>query len=379
MTSEVESRAIMNAPFHTRAPGRELTWAMGDEPAAELAVLADSAQTSMGCTLAEHRFPAGFEIGLHTHLLEDEGFYVLEGEVTFSMPDDGLELAASVGEFVWHPANRRHGLRVSDNGSARLLQFLLPGTELVPNFFRRFDTKNGGSGKSPEELARESREDFGLVLDVPGAPGLEPLPASVLGPVTTEATVIESPAPSVSNSPFKSDHSHEWTLQIGSGMMTNVGCIPHAYGHQTGNKFGLVEIDWGRGDATTPHIHTLEDEGFYVLEGEITLHVASPDGVVHAVARAGDFVYAPRNMKHYYDITGDPGARVLVFELPGGTLTEFFQRIAQEGWGADISTDEKIEEFAQWSIETAGIHFFAHGDFPEVDSGGDHPEGSLVP
>lgn len=158
----------------------------------------------------------------------------------------------------------------------------------------------------------------------------------------------------VSNLPFKSDPTDVKTFNIGEGMMTDTKAIFHAEGHQTGMALGMVEIIWQKGDATAPHVHKLEDEGFYILEGELTLHLP---GRLSVVARKGEFVWAPRDMPHYYQVTGDDGARVLVLEIPGGSLMTFFRGVA-DGMGSDISTDEKLNEFAEWSDDNFGIKFF---------------------
>ncbi|MDQ4117161.1 MAG: cupin domain-containing protein [Actinomycetota bacterium] len=363
MSKQQSRNALQNAPFHTQAPGRVIKWAVPGTPPVELAVLAEGWQTDGRITVSEHRYPAGYEIGLHTHLLEDEGFFVAEGTVVFPMPDDDVEFTATAGEFVWHPVRRRHGLRVSDDGPARLIQFQTPGTNTVPEFFERLS-----DGASPEvtEVLRFAREDYGIYLDAgPDSPGLPPrVPSANHGPLTADGKLIVPPGPHVTNQPFKSDKNDVRPLKIGRGMMSDVRATFHAFGAQTGNAFGLVEIQWGPGDIAGAHIHTLEDEGFYLLEGELTLKVATPDGVITAVARAGDFVWAPRELPHYYVVSGEKGARVLVFEVPGGSLTEFFLGVS-EGQGADIETDEQLMAFARWSAETAGVYFMAPGEFPE--------------
>jgi quercetin dioxygenase-like cupin family protein len=158
-----------------------------------------------------------------------------------------------------------------------------------------------------------------------------------------------------SSQPFKSDPSEVLSYNIARGMMTDVKAVIHAEGHQTGNALGLMEVWWGAGDVAGPHVHTLEDEAFYILDGELTLSI--PGKVDRVPARKGEFVWAPRNMPHWYEVTGDEGAHVLVFEVPGGSLMSFFRGVAA-GWGADIESDEKLAEFAQWSDEKFGIKFF---------------------
>lgn len=174
------------------------------------------------------------------------------------------------------------------------------------------------------------------------------------------ATSAQTEVQAITNLPYKSDPTDVKTFNIGEGMMTDTKAIFHAEGYQTGMALGMVEIIWQNGDATAPHVHKLEDEGFFMLEGELTLHLP---GRTSVVARKGEFVWAPRDMPHYYQVTGKDGARVLVMEIPGGSLMTFFRGVAG-GMGSDISTEEKLNEFAEWSDDNFGIKFFeADHDF----------------
>src|SRR3954454_3744211 len=57
------------------------------------------------------------------------------------------------------------------------------------------------------------------------------------------------------------------------------------------------------------HVHESGDEGFYVLEGEVTLWVGDGAPVVLA---PGEFALAPRGIPHTYRVTGDGNAVMLV-------------------------------------------------------------------
>jgi quercetin dioxygenase-like cupin family protein len=81
----------------------------------------------------------------------------------------------------------------------------------------------------------------------------------------------------------------------------------------TGGALGLVHQDVPAGDMPPLHVHHNEDEGFYVLGGEMTLYL--PEQSV--TLRSGDFVLAPRGMPHTYEV-GPDGARVLVSSAPSG-------------------------------------------------------------
>src|SRR5688500_13111646 len=57
-------------------------------------------------TIVEVTEPAGAEAPLHVHYRDDEGFWILEGDVTFEVGDETIE--ATAGDFVFGPRNIPH-------------------------------------------------------------------------------------------------------------------------------------------------------------------------------------------------------------------------------------------------------------------------------
>ncbi len=82
----------------------------------------------------------------------------------------------------------------------------------------------------------------------------------------------------------------------------------------TAGRLGLIDmISVPAGHMPPLHVHHTEDEGFYVLEGEVTLLL--PDRSVEC--GPGDFVLAPRGVPHAYRV-GERPARWLVVSSPAG-------------------------------------------------------------
>lgn len=81
----------------------------------------------------------------------------------------------------------------------------------------------------------------------------------------------------------------------------------------TGGQLTLVEITEPPGGEAPLHVHHREDEGFYILEGSVTLEV----GDRKIEARAGDFAFGPRDVPHRYTV-GPDGCRMLFICTPGG-------------------------------------------------------------
>jgi uncharacterized RmlC-like cupin family protein len=61
---------------------------------------------------------------LHVHYREDEGFWILEGELTFEVGEERIK--AGPGSFVFGPKDVPHRYTV-DSGPARLLCIFSPG------------------------------------------------------------------------------------------------------------------------------------------------------------------------------------------------------------------------------------------------------------
>ena len=69
----------------------------------------------------------------------------------------------------------------------------------------------------------------------------------------------------------------------------------------TGGSLGLVHMDKPAGEMPPLHVHHNEDEGFYVLGGELTLFLPGES----VTLRAGDFFLAPRGVPHAYEVGPD--------------------------------------------------------------------------
>src|ERR687894_3016007 len=87
-------------------------------------IKATKEQTGGQYTLVEVLAPDGFASPLHVHHFEDEGFYILEGEMTFYVGDQTIK--AQPGSFLFGPKDVPRAFTV-DSGPARLLFVLSPG------------------------------------------------------------------------------------------------------------------------------------------------------------------------------------------------------------------------------------------------------------
>jgi quercetin dioxygenase-like cupin family protein len=88
-----------------------------------------------------------------------------------------------------------------------------------------------------------------------------------------------------------------------------------ATGESTGGSLVLLENLTAPGGGPPPHIHTREDEFWYVLDGTFEIRIGDQ---VHALG-AGGFAYAPRGTVHNFRNTAQTPSRILVGFTPGGT------------------------------------------------------------
>jgi quercetin dioxygenase-like cupin family protein len=81
----------------------------------------------------------------------------------------------------------------------------------------------------------------------------------------------------------------------------------------TGGQVTIVEVTEHPGAEAPLHVHRRDDEGFWVLEGDVTFEV----GDTTIEASAGDYVFGPRDVPHRFTV-GDQGCRMLFILVPGG-------------------------------------------------------------
>jgi mannose-6-phosphate isomerase-like protein (cupin superfamily) len=93
------------------------------------------------------------------------------------------------------------------------------------------------------------------------------------------------------------------------GMLAEV----KASAADTGGQYTLLEITAPAGLQTPLHVHYREDEGFYVLEGSVTIDVGDQTVEVGA----GEHAYGPRDVPHRFTV-GPDGARMIWVLAPSG-------------------------------------------------------------
>ena len=118
-------------------------------------------------------------------------------------------------------------------------------------------------------------------------------------------------------------------------------------GEETGGAYAMFEIITPpRDPGPPPHTHTLEDEAFYVLEGE---HIVIIDGEQHR-GGPGSWFFGPRGKPHAFRNDSDAPTRVLLIASPAG-VERFFEACGtpatQPGLRTTPPSDEEIQKILE--------------------------------
>ena len=122
----------------------------------------------------------------------------------------------------------------------------------------------------------------------------------------------------------------------------------------TGGAYLLIQDELEQGKTTPLHVHPHSDESFYVLSGEIVVHL---DGVDHHVT-AGGIAMATRGVPHAFMVTS-PTAELLYLHTPGACGA--FYRAASEPLGDDRTVD--LERVRAAAAQDPGIELLGPPPF----------------
>ena len=116
-----------------------------------------------------------------------------------------------------------------------------------------------------------------------------------------------------------------------------------ATGEDTNGRYAQWEAVVPPGGGPPPHVHSREEEGFYVLEGEITFRI----GDQRLVATAGTFANMPVGAPHSFKNESGRPAKMLISVVPAGLETMFFEfgvPLPQGAATAPPPTQEEIDK-----------------------------------
>ena len=257
--------------------------------------------------------PEGARAPLHLHRKEDEAFYVLEGEMTFRIGEQSIK--ARSGTFVFGPKDIPHTYTV-DSGPAKLLFLLSPAgfegfIEAISKPAKALTLPPSESESPSDEVDTADEDESESFAVLEARYGCE-IVGTQPGHQTSreqgkDGTVSEDHA-SRTYGLSESEGEARWWL---GGLAT-----VKATGKETHGRYTLVEVLEPEGEQPF-HVHHREDEGFWVLEGEVTFEV----GEQTIKASPGTFLFGPKNVPHRYTV--DAGPAKLLFLLSPAGFEEF--------------------------------------------------------
>jgi quercetin dioxygenase-like cupin family protein len=125
----------------------------------------------------------------------------------------------------------------------------------------------------------------------------------------------------------------------------------------TGGQVAVLEHQSPPGSGSPLHVHSREDEWFYVIEGSLTFWV----GGTVIEAPTGAFVYGPRGIPHTFQVSSPEPARFLLVTEPAG-FEAFVRAVAEPAQtltippppGEPPDLQRLVETAAQYGIEITG-------------------------
>jgi mannose-6-phosphate isomerase-like protein (cupin superfamily) len=210
----------------------------------------------------------------HVHREHADSFWVLDGELTFTLGDE--DLRGPAGTFVLVPAGVVHTFRNEGPGDARFLNFHAP-SKGFDQYLRRL--------RRSKDAEREAQERFDQFE--PPADGGRP---------ASEALV----------------------RRPGEGEMLAAGPSSISFkagGDEGGGRLSLTETTVAPGfPGPVPHRHLHMVDSFYVLEGTLTVRLEERT----VEAGAGTYAFVPPGAVHTFSNPGSEPVRMLNLMAPGG-------------------------------------------------------------
>lgn len=277
------------ATIHADGEGRWIDWR-----GAPFRLLSTGDQTDNAVTMGVELVDIGDGPSPHVQSREDEGFYVLEGKVEFTVGNETVRLGP--GDFINVRLGTAHTVTNVGLDEVKLVLINAPagfdayqieiGKE-VDGPFETYDPEE----QDPEALAViASQHGVTIDLDLDG-PEFSAIP---------EVTVR---------------HAGEGAVIDAVGDRYRF----LAESADTGGHYALWHATIYPGGGPPLHRHSKEEEAFYVLKGELTFEA---DGET-AVLSAGGFAHLPKGSTHAFKNNGDEPAEALIVVAPAGLEAMF--------------------------------------------------------
>lgn len=89
--------------------------------------------------------------------------------------------------------------------------------------------------------------------------------------------------------------------------------------NMTDGRYMIVEAHVPPGGGPPPHVHSREEEGFYIIQGEMTFYTDEKS----IKATAGSFINIPVGLAHWFRNESNRPVKMLILASPGGMENMF--------------------------------------------------------
>ena len=236
---------------------------------------------------------------LHSHLYQDEVFYVLEGKYIFQLGNEKQMLNA--GDLIFLPRTIPHSwVQISEKG--HLYYFLQPAGKME-EFFTRM-TEMGANATEAE------RAQVGIDSGIKNhGPSLSATDEHILTGTLSNGFIVRA-------------------VESRFGENTMLNKINRndikVSGKDTGAELSIFEYNGKEKGGPPLHLHYQQDEVFYVAEGQYIFQCAEEKFQLGK----GDMIFLPREIPHTFAQLTDVG-KLLYFFQPAGKMEEFFRDSAK--------------------------------------------------
>jgi quercetin dioxygenase-like cupin family protein len=230
----------------------------------------------------------------HRHALEDETFFVRDGQVRFVQDDTIVD--AAPGDFIFAPRGQIHQFSNVSEAPATLVLTVTPPTNFEA-FGRECGVRWDGLQRPSAQMLQESID---RMLARSQEFGIDILPAHAPNRVR----------------PPRRDFP---TVNV-LGDLTSL-LLPSA---DNPSQHGVSVVNASPGGSPPPHVHHTMDEAFYILDGSIEFLANGVWTPLHT----GDFAYSPPGATHTYRNRSTRPAKFLVYHT-AGSLDAMFQALHQ--------------------------------------------------
>jgi quercetin 2,3-dioxygenase len=234
----------------------------------------------------------------HSHLEQDEMFYVISGRYLFKVGEQHQELAE--GDLIFLPRKIPHTwIQLSERG--QLFYLLQPAGKMEEFFLRLTELDGKGTPQEYEEMGKMAAiQNFG--------PPLKREETPALSAALSNGFVVRA-AKSRIGERFVTDGVSVADVKVSAA--------------DTGGTLSLLEYHGKVAGGPPLHVHPEQDEVFFVLEGQYRFRCGDE---VHELG-VGDFIFLPRNVPHTFNQLSEQGRMLFGFQ-PAGQMEGFFRALS---------------------------------------------------